>query len=145
MTACELLAPLEGGRKMVLATAGADGPSARMMSVIVREGCLYFQTDRTMRKYRQLAARPRAAFCVDNWQLEGECTLLGHPAQHEWFCRAYRQAFPSSFQRYTMLEEECLFRFVPQYAERWLYEEGQPVLLRWSGATGAVVKEPYRP
>ena len=82
MTACELLAPLEGGRKMVLATAGADGPSARMMSVIVREGCLYFQTDRTMRKYRQLAARPRAAFCVDNWQLEGECTLLGHPAQH---------------------------------------------------------------
>ena len=44
-----------------------------------------------------------------------------------------------------MLEEECLFRFVPQYAERWLYEEGQPVLLRWSGATGAVEKEPYRP
>lgn len=44
-----------------------------------------------------------------------------------------------------MLEEERLFRFVPQYVERWLYEEGEPVLLRWSGAAGTVEKEPYCP
>lgn len=71
----ELLTPLEGGHKMVLATAGTDGPSARMMSVIVREGCLYFQTDRTMRKYKQLAASctPRSALITGSWKACVNC------------------------------------------------------------------------
>ena len=41
------------GRKMVLSTSENDKVSSRMMSVVQIGGELYFQTDRTMKKYNQ--------------------------------------------------------------------------------------------
>ena len=63
---------------------------------------------------------------IDNIQIEGRCTELGRPREHAEFCRLYRACFPHSYERYTMLENERLFRVVPMYIERWLYVEGVP-------------------
>ena len=60
-----------------LATADRERVSARMMSLVQQSGRLYFQTDRTSRKYAQLCANPRIALCADNLQIEGICRELG--------------------------------------------------------------------
>ena len=64
---------LSPARKMVLATALAEKVTARMMSVVVLEEKLYFQTDITFRKYQQIRSNPHVALCADNIQIEGYC------------------------------------------------------------------------
>ena len=113
-------------RKMVLATADRERVSARMMSLVQQSGRLYFQTDRTSRKYAQLCANPRIALCADNLQTEGICRELGHPLHHPAFPGLFRAAYPDSFARYTHLANERLFEVTPLYAKRWLYRGGIP-------------------
>lgn len=113
-------------RKMALATADGERVSARMMSLVRQGGRLYFQTDRTSRKYAQLCANPRIALCADNLQIEGICRELGHPLQHPAFPGLFRAAYPDSFARYTHLANERLFQVTPLYAKRWLYRDGIP-------------------
>ena len=115
-------------KTMVLSTSFQDYVTSRMISVVVMDGCFYFQTDRKFRKYVQIKNNPQVSLCIDNVQLEGECVELGHPTGHEAFCKLYRQAFPSSFQRYTELETEVLFKVVPGWIQRWIYEQSDPYI-----------------
>lgn len=113
-------------KKMVLSTAAKDRVSSRMMSIIQMEGLLYFQTDQTFLKYRQLAENKKAALCMDNIQIEGVCRELGHPMENERFAGLYRKHFPGSFERYSGLKNERLFVMSPVYIKRWIYREGLP-------------------
>ncbi len=122
----EFLLEFGESRKMVLSTSEKDRVSSRMMSVVQINGVFYFQTDRTMKKYRQLKSNPHVALCIDNIQLEGVCKELGHPLRHAGFCDAYRRCFKSSFEAYTALEDERLFAVEPILIERWLYIDKVP-------------------
>lgn len=113
-------------RKMVLATTAGEQVSARMMSLVRQGEHLYFQTDRTSRKYAQLCANPHIALCADNLQIEGICRELGHPLEHPAFPGLFQAAFPDSFARYTHLTDERLFEVTPLFAKRWLYRDGIP-------------------
>ena len=114
------------GRKMVLSTSVNGLVSSRMMSVVRIGETFFFQTDTALRKYRQLAANPNAALCIDNIQIEGSCKELGHPLGHPDFCAAFRACFPGSFDAYTALEQERLFSLTPRRIERWIYRDGVP-------------------
>ena len=59
-------------------------------------------------------------------QMEGICREVGTPQENEEFIQAFQAHFPSSFQRYSMLEKERLFLFEPKFIERWLYDNGIP-------------------
>lgn len=106
-------AQFEGNSKMVLATSLANRVSARMMSVVIEDGMFYFQTDCMSAKYHQLIGNPYVALCKDNCQVEGTCEELGRPKEHPEFCRLYREYFPSSYEKYTHLENE---RLIPCHA-----------------------------
>lgn len=116
------------GRKMVLSTCESGKPSSRMMSVVRIGGDFFFQTDVTLRKYRQLTACPNAALCIDNIQIEGSCTELGRPRDNAAFCEAFRQCFKGSFDAYTSLENERLFVLRPSFIERWVYVGKTPFI-----------------
>lgn len=64
---------------MVLATSYKDYPTARMMSCIMYDGKIAFQTSRAFVKYKQMQANPQVALCVDNLQIEGRAHFAGHP------------------------------------------------------------------
>ncbi len=115
-------------KKMVLSTALHDIVTSRMMSLVVLNKNLYFQTDRTFRKYAQLKGNKNVALCIDNIQIEGQCMELGIPAQNREFSDAYREYFPGAYDRYTLLENERLFAVKPTVIERWIYVEGIPYL-----------------
>ena len=128
---------------MVLATADDTRVSARMMSVIQLDGLFYFQTDTTLRKHAQLQRNPRAALCAENLQVEGTCRLLGRPMQHEPFRAAFEQAFPSTYARYTGLENEVLYFLEPDFAQKWIYQGGQPFVEHLDYSTQHYEKRPY--
>lgn len=115
-------------KKMVLSTSLNDVVTARTMSIVVLNEKLYFQTDRTFRKYRQLKGNANVSLCIDNVQIEGTCEELGAPLEHAEFSHAYQKYFPSSYTRYTALQNERLFVVTPTFIERWLYVDGVPYM-----------------
>lgn len=116
------------GRHMVLSTAFCDRVSSRMMSVVNIDGCLYFQTFRTSRKYEQLKKNAHVALCCDNIQIEGSAEESGHPLDNLAFCTAFREKYPSSYDYYTSLECEVLYRVRVSRIERWVYKDGRQFL-----------------
>ena len=116
------------GRKMVLSTSENDRVSSRMMSVVQIEGRFWFQTDRTMKKYRQLMDNKNAALCIDNIQIEGICEEKGHPSENADFCSRFRECFRGSFDAFTSLNNERLFVLDPLFIERWIYKDGIPYI-----------------
>ncbi|MBR4622114.1 MAG: pyridoxamine 5'-phosphate oxidase family protein [Ruminococcus sp.] len=122
------LADLGEGRKMVLSTAENGKVSSRMMSVVCFGGKLWFQTDKNLRKYRQLTANKFVSLCIDNIQIEGICEEFGHPLENGQFCEAFKKCFKVSFDAYTSLKNERLFCVEPVFIERWIYIEGVPYI-----------------
>lgn len=113
---------------MVLSSSENGRVSSRMMSVVFFDGCFYFQTDKTLRKYHQLISNPHVALCADNLQIEGICEDIGHPMDNVMFCKAYQESFHGSYNRYSSLRNERLFVVKPTHVERWLYIGGVPFL-----------------
>ena len=115
-------------KKMVLSTAENNIVSSRMMSVIQINGKLYFQTDKTFRKYRQIVQNPNVSLCIDNIQIEGRCKEIGRPLENNKFLQKFQRCFPDSYKRYSLLENEVLFEMTPTYIERWVYIDSVPFI-----------------
>lgn len=115
-------------RTMVLSTSLHDIVTSRTISIVACEEKLYFQTDKTFRKCDQLEENPHVALCIDNIQIEGECSSIGRPSEHPDFCKAYERCFPSSYRRYSYLQNERLFCVIPTFIERWIYIDGVPYI-----------------
>lgn len=115
-------------RTMVLSTSFNNIVTSRTMSLIILDKRLYFQTDKTFRKYEQLKGNPNVALCVDNIQIEGQCKEIGIPKDNLNFLNAYKESFASSFNRYSLLENERLFMVEPFLIERWVYISGVPYM-----------------
>ncbi len=113
---------------MVLSTSYNDKVTSRMMSVIIDNGCFYFQTGNNSRKYEQLINNRYVSLCTDNIQIEGACYEIGHPSKNTSFCRLYKEYFKSAYDKYTCLENERLFKVFPYYIQTWIYEDGKPFI-----------------
>ena len=129
--------------KMVLATSLNNIVGARTVSVIIHDGRLYFQTDKTLRKYDQLIGNKNVALCVDNIQIEGTCSEMGHPADNPDFCERYKTAFSSSFAAYTNLKNERLFEVTPVFIQQWIYIDGAPYVEQFDLPQKTYKKEAY--
>ena len=105
-------------RKIVLSTSLNDVVTSRTMSVVVLDEKIYFQTDKTLRKYRQLKENSNVSLCIDNFQIEEYCEEVRVPLENAEFCNAYKKYFLGSYTRYTSLNNERLFVVKPRFIER---------------------------
>jgi len=98
---------LGSSKLMVLATSNDDKVTARMMSCVIIENAIYFQTDKTSEKFMQMTANPNVALCTDNIQIEGTAAPLGHTLSSEckFFAQAYKKHHKGSFKRYSSMPE----------------------------------------
>ena len=140
----EFLADLGKGRKMVLSTAANGKVSSRMMSVVQRDGVLYFQTDRTMRKYWQICENHNVALCIDNIQIEGKADGAGRPTEHKVFSELFEECFKGSFDAYSTLENERVFEVHPVFVQRWIYRDGVPYIERFFVTEKRYIIEKYQ-
>jgi uncharacterized pyridoxamine 5'-phosphate oxidase family protein len=116
-------------KKMVLATSKDNKVTARNMSCVIFDGAFYLQTDKTFLKYKQMIANPFVALCVDNIQIEGIAKSVGHPLDNEngTFVALFQQNYKSSFDAYSHLSNEVVFKVQPQKITLWKYENGNPL------------------
>lgn len=140
----KLFMDIGSSRKMVLSTSYQDKVTSRMMSIIVLDGCFYFQTDRAFRKYEQMKKNPNVALCIDNFQIEGVCRELRHPSENPDFCKEYEKSFKNSFDRYTSHAQERLFVVKPCYIQKWIYEDGEPFVEAFDLKAGNYSKALYK-
>ena len=113
---------------MVLATSQKNKVMARMMSCIILDGIVYFQTDRKFEKYNQIIANPMVALCIDNVQIEGIASVLGHTldSNNRIFAQAYEIYHKGSFDLYSSLPDTFLIKVIPTKITLWEYDGKEP-------------------
>ncbi len=122
----ELFKSLGESKSMVLSTSLNDYVTSRTVSIIIAEHKLYFQTDKLSVKYEQIHRNPNVSLCIDNIQIEGQCTEIGAPTDCPFFCELYKRHFPIAFDMYSHLQNERLFCVIPLCIKKWIYIDGQP-------------------
>jgi general stress protein 26 len=124
----ELWTKMGKSKIMVLATSKENKVTARMMSCVIIDEAVYFQTDKTFIKYEQITANPFVALCVDNIQIEGVATVIGSPlaSANSIFADAFQQYHKGSFDAYSHLKNETVIQVTAQKITIWEYEADKP-------------------
>ncbi len=86
----ELFRTIGECNNMVLSTSTNDKISSRMMSIIMIDGCFYFQTDKEFRKSKQISENPNVALCFENVSIEGQCSELGKPSKNDFLLICFK-------------------------------------------------------
>jgi len=132
-------------KKMVLATCKDNYVTARMMSCVLIDGALYFQTDKKFLKYKQITANPLVALCIDNMQIEGIANELGHPlnSENSFFADEFKKHYEGSFNAYSSLPDEVLIKIIPRKITLWEYRDGNPYRVYFNVSKQEYSVEPY--
>lgn len=120
---------LLGNKKiMVLATSSENIVTARNMSCIIINKKIYFQTDKTFLKFKQILENPNVALCVDNIQIEGIAKIKSHPFNEEnkEFIDTFKEKYNGSYETYSRMNNEVVVEITPSLITLWKYENEQP-------------------
>ena len=110
-----------------LATSSQNNPSVRMMSIIIYDNKIYFQTGIDLMKYKQITENKNVALCFDNVQIEGIANIIGKPIDHNNIMEIYKKYYINSFETYSKLDNEILIEVIPKKITKWEYDgNGKP-------------------
>jgi uncharacterized pyridoxamine 5'-phosphate oxidase family protein len=114
---------------MVLATCYENLVTARSMSCIIIGKKIYFQTDTTFQKIKQMIENPNIALCIDNIQIEGIAKIKKHPFDDEnyEFLNAFKENYKNSYEHYSHIKNEVVVEIKPTLITLWKYEGSQPL------------------
>ena len=119
---------LGSSQLMVLATSQDNKVTARMMSCVIIDGIIYFQTDRNSDKYKQLTENSNVALCIDNIQIEGVASVHGSTldARNKFFAESYEQHHKGSFDAFSSLPDTIMIKVIPLKITLWEYDGKRP-------------------
>lgn len=140
----EIFSNFGESKNMVLSSSYQDKVTSRMMSVIIFDGEIYFQTDKNFRKYSQIKNNPNVSLCCDNISVEGVCTEIGKPLDNNEFIKLYKKHYNYSFQQYSSLNNERLFKVTPAYIQMWTYKNSKPYIEILDFISGEYIKTLYK-
>jgi uncharacterized pyridoxamine 5'-phosphate oxidase family protein len=111
---------------MALATSSKNNPTVRMMSIIIFNKKIYFQTGIDLIKYKQICENKNVALCFENIQIEGIANILGKPMDHNNIMEIYKKHHKNSFEKYSKSDKEILIEIIPNKIIKWGYDNGEP-------------------
>jgi general stress protein 26 len=124
----EVMAHIEKKGTGVLATSYQDVPMTRMVSFVVYDGKLAFQTSHKLEKYTQIAQNPRVSLNFTNINIQGKATIQeGQAIQHEQFMTLFQKQHQGSYEAYSKMLSNRVIEIVPEKIVLWVYEAGQPL------------------
>ncbi len=123
----EIFSLLGNKKTMVLATSSENIVSARNMSCVMINKKIYFQTDKTFLKFKQILKNSNVALCVDNIQIEGIAKIKSHPFSEEnkEFIDIFKEKYNGSYETYSHMNNEVVIEVTPSLITLWKYENGQ--------------------
>lgn len=111
----------------VLATSYQDVPTTRMVSVVVYDDKIAFQTSTKLEKYAQLSQNSAVALNFTNINIQGRAVIqTGQVLTHQKFITCFQEKHPGSFEAYSQMSSNRVIEIVPEKIVLWEYETGEP-------------------
>lgn len=108
-------------RVMAFATSLNDYVTVRNVSCLFYDEKIYFKTDNSFRKTKQILGNPNVAMCWSGVQVEGTVKNKGlvvdEPGQR--FAQGFEKHFKQSYNKYNHEKSEILIEVSPRYVEVW--------------------------
>lgn len=123
-----MMEKINSENKMVLATRSGDGVAARTVSIVVHDNAFYFQTGIDMAKAKEIEKCSNVALCFKSIEIKGICTQIGKPTDesNKWFVEAFKELYPSAYEKYSHLEQERIYKVTPNIIKIWEYQGDLP-------------------
>ena len=78
---------------------------------IVNKGLIvYFQTDKTFEKIRNIQENNNIAFNIGAYNFKGKAKIVGKPIQNDDFIELIKRKHFETYKSYTLLENEVLIK-----------------------------------
>lgn len=99
----------ESTKYVVLATSNKDGVvSASQMCLVNDDLKVYFQTDSSFEKVKNIKENPNVAINIGTFYFKGTAKVIGHPLSSSTFIEEIKTKHPSTYEKYTNLSSEVL-------------------------------------
>ena len=96
---------------VVLATASKDGiVSASQMCVVACDTTLFFQTDSSFEKARNIKENPNVAITINNVYFKGKASIIGYAKDNEYFVNKMKEKHYKTYENYTNLNDQILIK-----------------------------------
>jgi general stress protein 26 len=128
-----------------LATSSHNRTTTRMMSCILYNGAIVFQTSVDLLKYTQISENPLVALCFNNIQIEGSASILGKMSdeKNKDIMKKYKAYYKSSYDTYSHMEKERLIMTTISRVTLWDYDDGKPYRIFIDIGKKQAIKEMY--
>lgn len=111
----------------VLATADKNVPSTRMVSFVVYDGKLAFQTSCQLSKYQEIAQNAQVAVNFTAINIQGRAVIQADQVMtHEKFVTLFQEKHLDSFETYSHMSSNRVVEVIPEQIVIWEYEAGEP-------------------
>ncbi|MDR2660395.1 MAG: pyridoxamine 5'-phosphate oxidase family protein [Spirochaetaceae bacterium] len=134
-------------KTMALATSCQNHPTVRLVSYIINDKKILFQTGNDLMKYKQICENNEVGLCVDNIQIEGIANIIGKTNDKQKhiteIMEIYKKYHLNSYKTYSNIDKEVLIEIIPVKIIKWDYENGKPYRIFISINDKTVKKEMY--
>jgi len=104
----------------VLATANKEGIVSASQMSIVNDGLkIYFQTDSTFEKVKNIKENPNVAINIGAYYFKGIAKIAGHPTENKLFINELKEKHLKAYNSYTKLPNEVLIEIKLTEARIW--------------------------
>lgn len=102
---------LEKTKFAVLATSNKEGIVSACQMCLVNDGLiLYFQTDKSFEKTKNINVNPNVAINIGAYSFKGIAKILDHPSKSDSFIKKIKEKHPQTYTNYTNLPNEVLIK-----------------------------------
>ena len=111
-------------RLAIIATANKNGDVSASKVTIVNDGLdIYFQTDSSFEKARNIRENKKIAINFGATYAKGIAEIIGKPTENEMFINKIKQKNNHTYNDYSRLENEVLIRVTLTEIRIWKYEQ----------------------
>jgi len=117
----EIEKTLKRGKSIVLCTSNGNKVAARAVYYCLFNGHIYFVTSKAYNKCKQIEKNNNVALCIENIQIEGIATILGHATlevNNKIF--EYIQKNCSDIYKFTKYKNTVLIEIKINNVEMWI-------------------------
>lgn len=100
---------LKNTKYVTLATSSKEGIVSTAQMCIVNNGLtVYFQTDKTFEKVKNIKANKNIAFNIGAYNFKGIARIAGKPFENKEYIELIKQKHYKTYKSYTLLDNEVL-------------------------------------
>jgi len=141
----KIFSQIGNSKELPLATSCKNYTTVRIVSCIILNNKIYFQTGTDLLKYEQILENNNVALCYINIQIEGNANIIGktNKKNNNEIMEIYKKYFKNSYETYSNLENEVLIEIIPKKIIKWDYENGKPYRIFLDIENNNIRKEMY--